>query len=62
MEHDWMNGHDDGDGAFEDELDSFASEFEEVIDALLDYLDAVVGGADDGDAGWDDWGDDGMVM
>ena len=62
MEYDWNM---DSEWGTDDETDALTAEFEEVIDALLDYLEAIIGEADDEDAGWDDWdewGDDTMVM
>jgi len=62
MEYDWEM---DPEWGTDDETDALTAEFEEVIDALLDYLEAIIGESDDGDEGWDEWdewGDDTMVM
>jgi len=62
MEYDWEM---DSEWGTDDETDALTAEFEEVIDALLDYLEAIIGDSDDEDAGWgdsDEWGDDTMVM
>jgi len=59
MEHDWEM---DTEWGTDDETDALTAEFEEIIDALLDYLEAIIGEADDEDAGWDEWGDETMVM
>ena len=62
MEYDWDM---DTEWGTDNETDALTAEFEEVIDALLDYLEAIIGEADDEDAGWeewDEWGDDAMVM
>ena len=62
MEYDWNM---DSEWGTDDETDALTAEFDEVIDALLDYLEAIIGEADDEDAGWDEWdewGDDTMVM
>ena len=62
MEYDWDM---DPEWGTDNETDALTAEFEEVIDALLDYLEAIIGEADDEDAGWeewDEWGDDAMVM
>jgi len=59
MEYDWDM---DPEWGTDDETDALTAEFEEIIDALLDYLEAIIGEADDEDAGWDEWGDDTMVM
>jgi len=62
MEYD---GDMDSEWGTDDETDALTAEFEEIIDALLDYLEAIIGEADDEDAGWDEWDewdDDTMVM
>jgi hypothetical protein len=61
MDYDWEMDMPDWDSEWgmDDDTDALTAEFEEIIDALLDYLEAIIG---DEDAGWDEWGDDTMVM
>ncbi len=66
MDYDWeMDTPDwgwDSEWDTDDESDALTAEYEAIIDTLLDYLEAIIGDADEWDAGWDEWDDDTLVM